>query len=61
MSIFIRTRSYLKALDNCKEHPIIKLIKAKNNSQVFNFSQINMKKSKNLSKVLTRKKIRTKG
>ena len=44
-----------KALDKCKEHPIIKLIKAKNNSQVFNFSQINMK-SKNLSKVLTWKK-----
>ena len=41
-----------KALDKCKEHPIIKLIKAKNNSQVFNFSQINMK-LKNLSKVLT--------
>ena len=46
----------LKTLDKYKEHPIIKLIKAKNNLQVSNFSQINMKKSKNLSKVLTWRK-----
>ena len=46
----------LKTLDKYKRHPIIKLINAKNNSQVFNFSQINMKKSKNLFIVLTRKK-----
>ena len=44
----------LKTLDKYKNHPSIKSITAKNNSQVFKFNQINIKKSKNLSKVLTR-------
>ena len=46
MSRFIRTRSYLKILDKYKGHASIKSIKAKNNSQVFNFSQIDIKEVK---------------
>ena len=47
--------SFLKILGKYKDHPSIKLIKAKNNSQGFKFSQIDIKVAKNLSKVLTRK------
>ena len=45
----------LKLLDKYKGHPSIKLIKAKNNSQVFKFNKLTSKKSKNLP-VLTQKK-----
>ena len=48
--------SILKILNKYRDHTIIKLIKAKNNSQVFNSVKLTMKKSKDLSKVLTRKK-----
>ena len=36
----------LKILDKYKDHPSIKLIKAKNNSQAFKFSQIDIKEVK---------------
>ena len=44
----------LKILYKYKDHPSIKLIKAKNNSQVFKFCQLTSKKSESLSKVLIR-------
>ena len=37
----------LKTPDNHKDHSRIKLIKAKNNSQVFTLSQIDIKEVKN--------------
>ena len=46
----------LKILDKYKNHSSIKLIKAKNNSQVLSSVKLTSKKPKNLSKVLTRKK-----
>ena len=46
----------LKILDKYKDHPSIKLIKAKNSSKVLSSVKLTSKKSKKLSKVLTRKK-----
>ena len=46
----------LKILDKYKDHPSIKLIKAKNSSKVFKFRQIDIRKSKKLSKIFTQKK-----
>ena len=47
---------FLKILDKFKNHPSIKLMKTKNSSQIFKFSQIDIEEVKNFSKVLTRKK-----
>ena len=38
----------LKTLDKYREHPSIKLIKTKNNSQVFKFSQIDIEEVKKI-------------
>ena len=46
----------LKILDKYKDHPIIKLIKAKNNSQVFKFSQIDIHEVKKSFQSLDPKK-----
>ena len=46
----------LKILGKYKDHPSIKLIQAKNRSNVFKFRQIDIEEVKKLSKVLTRKK-----
>ena len=46
----------LKILDKYKDHPSIKLIKAKNNSQVFKFSQIDIEEVKKSFQSLDRKK-----
>ena len=46
----------LKILHKYKDHPSMKLIKAKNSSKVFSF-KLTSKKSKKFSKVLTRKKL----
>ena len=46
----------LKILDKYKNHPSIKLIKAKNNSQVFKFSQIDIEEVKKSFQSLDRKK-----
>ena len=46
----------LKILGKYKDHPSIRLSKAKNNSVI-----VTSKKPKNLSKVLTRKKLLKKG
>ena len=45
-----------KILDKQKNHPSIKLIKAKNNSQVFKFSQIDIEEAKNSFQSLDSKK-----
>ena len=45
----------LRILHKRKNHPGIKLIKAKNNSPVLSSVKLTSKKSKNLSRVLTRK------
>ena len=37
----------LKILDKCKDHPSIKLIKAKNNSQLVKFGQFDIEEVKN--------------
>ena len=52
--------SILKLLKKWKGHPSIKLITAKNNSEVFKFSQIDIEEVKNLSKVLIRIKLHKK-
>ena len=46
----------LKILDKFEDHPSIKLIKAKNDSQVFKFNQIDTEEVRNFSEVLNRKK-----
>ena len=46
----------LKILDKYKNHPSIKFIKAKNNSQVFKFSQIDIEEVKKYFQSLDRKK-----
>ena len=46
----------LDILDKYKNHPSIKLIKAKNNSQVFKFSQIDIEEVKKLFQSLDAKK-----
>ena len=46
MSRIIRTRPYSENTWQYKDHPSITLIKAKNNSQVFKFSQIDIKEVK---------------
>ena len=46
----------LKILDKYKNHPSIKLIKAKNNSQVFQFSQIGIDEVKKSFQSLDPKK-----
>ena len=46
----------LKILDKYKDHPSIKLIKAKNNSQVFKFSQIDIEEVKKSFQSLDPKK-----
>ena len=46
----------LKILDNYKDHPSIKLIKAKNNFQVFKFSQIDIEEVKKSFQSLEPKK-----
>ena len=46
----------LKVLDKYKNHPSIKLIKDKNNSQVFKFSQIDIEELKNSFLILDPKK-----
>ena len=46
----------LKIFEKYKDHPSIKLIKAKNSSKVFKFRQIDIEEVKKLSKVLTQKK-----
>ena len=43
MSRFRRTRSYFKNTSQYEDHPSIQLIKAKNNSKVYKFSQIHIK------------------
>ena len=50
----------LKILDKYRDHPSIKLIKTKNNSQVFNFSQIGFEKVTGSFQSLDPKKSRTK-
>ena len=57
MSRFITTRSFLKILDKYKDHPSIKLIKAKNNSQVFTFTEIGIKEVKKSIQSLDPKKL----
>ena len=46
----------LKLLDKYKDHPSIKLIKAKNNSQFYKFSQIDIEEVKNSFQNLDPKK-----
>ena len=46
----------LKILDKCKDHPSIKLIKTKNSSQVFKFSQIDIEEVKKSVQSLDPKK-----
>ena len=46
----------LKILDKYKDHPSIKLIKAKNKSQFLSSVKLTSEKSKNLSKVMAPKK-----
>ena len=46
----------LKILDKYRDHPSIKLIKAKNSSQVFKFSQIDIEEVKNFFQSLHPKK-----
>ena len=48
--------SILEILDKYKDHPSIKLIKAKNNSQVFKFSQIDIEEVKKSFQSLDPKK-----
>ena len=50
----------LKILDKYRDHPIIKLIKGKNNTQVFKFSQIDIEEVRKSFKSLDPKKA-TKG
>ena len=47
---------FLKILDKYKDHPSIKLIKAKNNSQVFTFTEIGIKEVKKSIQSLDPKK-----
>ena len=51
----------LKICDKYKDYPSIKWIKAKNNSQVFEFSQIDIEEFKKILQGLDPKKSRTKG
>ena len=48
--------SILKILDKDKDHPSFKLIKAKNTSQIFKFSQIDIEEVKKSFQSLDRKK-----
>ena len=47
----------LKILDKYEDHPSIKLIKAKNDSQVFHFSQIDFEEAKKSFQSLDPKKV----
>ena len=51
----------LKILHKYKDHPSIKLIKAKNSSDVFKFRQIDIKEVQKTFQSLDPKKSRTKG